>query len=577
MRAWQWLGLTSCVVLAGCELAQLPPDVVFRCEFDGKCAQPGYVCGGDNICRLPRDAGTDAGVDAGEEDAGFDAGEEDAGFDAGFDAGMEDAGVDAGMDGGVDAGMDAGCVPGVGTDEPDPLGVDLDCDGFDGELASAVFVDDVNGLDTNSGTRAMPVKTLAHAATLNKAQIYVSTAAQTGSVTLSSAAAIYGGYDATASWARTTTKSVINGRLLANPSDAGRVVLELLEVNAPAASSPGSASVAVTLRGVSSASRITNCRLVGGAGDDGDDGADGPPVNDGNPGGAGRSGATGGDGGLEGPTADCGDAGLAFSGFPGGGSQDNGVGANGEDSSQGGVGGLATVIDGGMFDGRDGGDGVSGIAGLQSTVRPSDPPAGSLGSIVAAQWQGVSLGTWTPAESGRPGGGGGAGGGLISLGGVLVARGGGAGGGGSGGCGARSGTAGQTGGASIALVLFDASPTLADVQLVSGQGGRGGNGGFAGTPGSGGAAGAGALGETIATGIAGHGGRGGAGGNGGPGRQGPGGWGGPVIGMFCGGTSAPVTDGTTTWMTGTPGAGGNGDPNGPAGSQPMSGYSANCP
>jgi hypothetical protein len=88
------------------------------------------------------------------------------------------------------------------------------------------------------------------------------------------------------------------------------------------------------------------------------------------------------------------------------------------------------------------------------------------------------------------------------------------------------------------------------------------------------------VGETdllLDAGAAGAGGRGAAGGAGGPGRQGPGGWGGPVVGLFCGGTSAPVLDATTTWTPGAPGIAGTGDPNGVAGGQPSSGFSANCP
>ncbi|MDP3153267.1 MAG: hypothetical protein Q8N23_11385 [Archangium sp.] len=577
--------LVVVLVLAGCNLAQLP-EAVFRCEVDGRCAQPGYVCGGDRVCRPPRDAGAadDAGVDAGEEDAGFDAGEidagpEDGGFDAGpedagFDAGPEDAGVDAGPE---DAGFDAGCMPTAGIDEPDLTGLDTDCDGFDGDLTRAVFVDQSSGLDTNAGTQAAPVQTLSYAATLGKEQIILSTDPQTGDVTLAEAVGVYGGYTAGGAWARTSTKSLLNGRLIANPSDAGRVVLERLEVQAPAETVPGTASVAVTLRNVANTSRITSCRFAGGAGANGADGMAAASVNNGNTGGAGFTGALGGDGGVGASGASCGDAGTSPAGFAGGGSLGTGVGLAGLDATQGGSGSAATIVDGGAFDGIDGGAAVAGLAGASSNTRPADPPAGSLGSIVSAQWEGVSLGTWTPAQSGLPGGGGGAGGGLIDLGSVLLARGGGAGGGGSGGCGARSGTAGQTGGASIALVLVDSSPTLNDVQLISTMAGRGGNGGTAGSPGTGGPGGAGSVGQTIATGVAGSGHRGAAGGAGGAGRQGPGGWGGPVVGLFCGGTSAPVTDASTTWSAGTPGLAGNGDPNGQAGGQPSSGYGANCP
>ncbi len=549
MSRSSWVVLT---LLTGCNLAKLP-EAVFRCEVDGSCAQPGYVCDGARVCRPPRDAGANA--DAGAEDAGFD-----AGMDAGFDAGM-------------DAGFDAGCMPTAGIDEPDPEGLDADCDGFDGDLSRAVFVDQASGLNTNAGTRAAPVQTLAHAATLGKEQIHLSTAPQTGTVTLADAVGVYGGYTVGGAWVRTSTRSLLSGRLIANPSDAGRVVLERLQVDAPAETVAGAASVAVTLRNVANTSRITSCRFAAGAGANGADGMAAAPVNNGNTGGPGL----GGDGGVGAVGTSCGDAGTSLDGFAGGDSLSNGLGTAGLDAVQGGVGSAATIVDGGMFDGIDGGAALAGLAGAASNTRPADPPMGSLGSIVSAQWEGVSLGTWAPAQSGRPGGGGGAGGGLIDLGSALLAQGGGAGGGGSGGCGARSGTAGQTGGASIALVLIDSSPTLSDVQLISTVAGRGGNGGIAGSPGTGGLGGAGSVGQTIATGTAGSGHRGASGGAGGAGRQGPGGWGGPVVGLFCGGTSAPVRDASTTWSAGTLGLAGNGDPNGQAGGQPASGYSANCP
>jgi hypothetical protein len=123
----------------------------------------------------------------------------------------------------------------------------------------------------------------------------------------------------------------------------------------------------------------------------------------------------------------------------------------------------------------------------------------------------------------------------------------------------------------------NSSPTLVNVQLVTTLGGRGGNGGQGGAGGPGGAGGAGSLGATIAEGTAGAGAGGSRGGDGAAGRRGPGGWGGPVVGLFCAGTAAPVTDASTTWMAGTPGVGGDGDPTGQTGASPASGFSVGCP
>jgi hypothetical protein len=518
----------------------------------------------------------DASVDV---DASVDAGMDvDAGMtmDAGTDAGSM---VDAGMT--VDSGMTAdagGCVPTGAVDEPDPAGLDVNCDGFDGDLSLAVFVDTVGGLDSNAGTQAAPKKTLAGAIGSNKAQVYLSTGTFTGSATFTTAIAVYGGYDAS-NWARTSTKTIINGALVAQPSSTGRVVFERLDVTAPTPATAGEASVALTLRGAANSSRITSCRLAGSAGADGADGLAAPTVLGGQAGHMGGIGNISSDAGAGGGAVSCDDAGLTLPGFEGGGGGDSlpGDGANGSDGTVGGAGGLTTLCVAYPCTALDGTTATAGADGTFSAVRPADPASG-LGTVSGHLWVAPSLGTWTPAHPGRPGGGGGGGGAIIdAVSSVMGSRGGGGGGGGSGGCGGRSGTAGGSGGASIGLLLVDSSPTLTDVQLVSGNGGAGGIGGSAGTGGNGGVGALGGTGENTFVGSGGMGGEGGAGGKGGPGRQGPGGWGGPVIGLFCSGTAAPTRDGTTTWTSGAPGAGGTGDPAGATGSQPTSGYAVGCP
>lgn len=574
-RAW----LVALCALSACECAKLP-EAVFQCESDGSCAQAGFLCGDDGLCHPPS-AENDAGVDAGEPDASVDAGETDAGFDdAGFDAGVDDAGVqDAGME--VDAGMpdagpgDAGCVPTGAIDEPDDQQLDVDCDGFDGDLSRAVFVDPVNGSDAAAGTRDAPKQTLASGLSLGRAQLYLATGtSNVGTLQVDDAVNIYGGYDRT-NWSRTSMLSVIAGRLWAAPRDAGRVVLEQLDVQPPVAA-PGLASYAVTLVGAAPSSRIVRSRLAGGIGGSGADGIDATTSPNGN----GGAGGAIGDGGVGGAAVSCGDAGSTFAGFRGGagGTMSSvGVGASGEGGALAGSGAGEHVCLVPPCIGFDGGAGLAGAAGAMSTARDADPAADFLGGLDGGWWFGAQLSSWTPATAGRGGGGAGGGGG-VSLAGLLVARGGGAGGGGSGGCGARSGTAGQPGGASISLVLWATSPTLRNVQLVGGVGGLGGSGGAAGTAGAGGVGGAGSSGENVNdAGIGGSGGRGGNGGAGGAGRRGPGGWGGPLVGVFCGGGASPNVDATVTWQTGTVGAGGNGDPNGALGGQPSSGFSEGCP
>lgn len=85
-------------LVAGCELSPIDLEGL-RCDDARPCGD-GYQCI-DAVCVadenvMPRDAGTDAGRDAGSIDAG-----RDAGIDAGTDAGMSDAGFDAGVPRGV--------------------------------------------------------------------------------------------------------------------------------------------------------------------------------------------------------------------------------------------------------------------------------------------------------------------------------------------------------------------------------------------------------------------------------------------------------------------------------------------
>ncbi|MBL8916948.1 MAG: hypothetical protein JNM17_39960 [Archangium sp.] len=596
MNRWFWGTIAAVLVtLSGCQCAQLPPNARFKCDSNGGCGgQAGYVCFPDNFCRLPigsdggRDAGVDAGdvdsgvedagMDAGDVDSGVDAGDMDSGVDAGMDAGDMDSGVDAGIDGGSDAGTDAGCTPTGAIDEPDQNQLDVDCDGFDGDLTRAVFVDQTGGMDSNPGTRAMPKQTFAAALATGKEQIYLATGTFASS-DVNEAVAVFGGYDPTGAWPRTPMRTILSGSITAQPSDAGRVVFDRLEVNGDAGAMPGEAAIALRVINAASSSSLNDLHLTASTGANGTNGTDAAGVASGNVGTAGVAGDTGSQAGIGGVAANCADAGFSPVGFDGGFGAIAlpGDGDDGDDTAVGGAGGGFVVCDGGTCTANNGVDGTDGADGMMSSARGADPAATFLGTIVANQWRGAQLQTWTPAQPGRPGGGGGGGGGIIDLALALAARGGGAGGGGSGGCGGRSGTAGGPGGASIALLLINSSPTLRAVTLTTTQGGRGGDGGNGALGAVGGAGGAPGNGETIALGTAGNGGAGGRGGRGGPGRQGPGGWGGPLIGVFCSGTSAPNIDGTTTWTMGTPGVAGAGDPMGRVGGTPSSGLSSGCP
>ncbi|MCC6338127.1 MAG: DUF1565 domain-containing protein [Myxococcales bacterium] len=598
--------------VAGCQCAQLP-DAVFACEPDGTCGQPGYVCGADQLCRPAVDGGSDAGFDAGPgdagfdagpgdagfdagaedagfdagvedagfdagvEDAGFDAGAEDAGFDAGadagddagFDAGPEDAGLDAGLDAGDDAGVDGGCAAML--DEPDDNGVDDNCDGVDGDRAQAAFVDAVYGNDVFPGTLEQPFKTLARALSSGKSQVLVAEGTYVESLQFGSGR-IWGGYNSDGGWARDAGAPVIAGTITLE-GDGGLVRLDTLVVQAPASVIPGRASVAVTAKDVGASAVLHRCVLTGGAGADGTAGLDGDAGPSGGAGAAGLSGLEGGDGGLGAPPTDCIGGAFTLAGYTGGAGGEVGAvnGRPGEDGVYGGLGGMAvTCVTPGACLGNDGG---SGLAPMSVPFAGTDGDGGlPNGSIVGLVWQALNGTAGGRGNPGLPGGGGGGGGGLLDMLMALFGRGGGGGGGGAGGCGGWPGMGGVGGGASIGLLLLDASPTVSQCTLSGGPGGRGGNGGNGGPGGAGGPGGPGGAGQQPMAGEeAGAGGDGASGGAGSTGGQGGGGAGGPSVGLWCAGTSAPAL--TSTSSTGsTGGAAGT-----PAGAPGFSASTHNCP
>src|SRR5208283_1080518 len=93
------------------------------------------------------------------------------------------------------------------TDKPDLSFVDSNCDGIDGTVADAIFVDTVTGLDTNAGTITSPVKTIGEGIILAfgaspKKDVYVSKGGYAETITMASGVSIYGGYDASNMWQR---------------------------------------------------------------------------------------------------------------------------------------------------------------------------------------------------------------------------------------------------------------------------------------------------------------------------------------------------------------------------------------
>ncbi len=91
--------LGAALLFAGC--LQVPGDVLYRCESDGTCAQPGHVCGADGLCRLAPLGGGSGGSGGGATSGGANAGGAAAG------------GVAGGATAGGGAAGGSACVPAV--------------------------------------------------------------------------------------------------------------------------------------------------------------------------------------------------------------------------------------------------------------------------------------------------------------------------------------------------------------------------------------------------------------------------------------------------------------------------------
>ena len=240
--------------------------------------------------------------------------------------------------------------------------------------------------------------------------------------------------------------------------------------------------------------------------------------------------------------------------------------------ARGGSGGAAGLF-GGACSGRgsrgpaptDGAVGAAGELGSCSNLGGKADNQ-SLGRFVAGRWLAGRGGQGGAGSAGSGGGGGGAGGYSMFIRGIgdfLTYSGFPGGGGGGGGCGAPESTGGQQGGASIPLVMVNASIAGlgTDVSLVPGPGGAGGSAAGGGSGGPGGAGGDPYQGTRISWAIEGQnvympgaGASGGAGGAGGAGAGAAGGNGGPSFGIALIGNSPDPGHGAI--YPGMPGAAG---------------------
>jgi hypothetical protein len=372
----------------------------------------------------------------------------------------------------------------------------------------AVFVSPT-GDDSNPGTKAQPLKSIAKALTLGKSQVVACEGEYGGSLDITKGVSLYGGvtcdFAKAGGRAKVTASKPDYGIKIAKVSDT--VLVSDVEVLGIAGVAPSESSIGVFV------SESANVQFVR-AKIEAADGADAPPKKDGAftlaasaPKGGDASGNTG---GASATTGTC----------PGGGSSTGGKGGDagfqGDDGSPrppGGAKGPPTV------DCAVTGTGFNGTAG---TPGVSPPGASSVGTLSATGLIGTR---GADAQPGTPGGGGGGGFGITGAGGA----------GGAGGCGGQGGFGGGPGGSSIAVLSFASTVTLQSVELVAKSAKTGGAGG-AGQVGQ-----AGGFSGNKSGGACG----GGNGAKGGDGGGGGGGAGGIAAGIAWAGGAEPKRDAQT--------------------------------
>lgn len=506
------------------------------------------------------------------------------------------------------------------TDLPDPLGIDSNCDGVDGELGNSIFVAK-NGSDSNQGTTEdAPMLTIQAAMERAKAlgirDVYVATGVYSQSLLMEEEVMVYGGYSSDFNQRNSLLyETVIMGQAqteekpgAVNVVDVdgapGTTGLDGFTIFGRNNNTPSGSSYAVYIRNSTSAFVFSNNSVEAGGGGAASKGGDGTNGDTGNPGIAGQSAfgqATrtcaslvpsvprdGGAGGL----LECGT--TAVHGGRGGGNTcppvynaapvaaENGLSGQGGAGGAGGAGGYDREAwycnwyppEGECHQASSGfetpSSGSNGSPGIYGNTPAGNGCSSSAGSVVGGLWvpsNGLSGGA---GGHGSGGGGGGAGGGAVngSNCGNRTHIGGTGGGGGSGGCGGTGGFPGLGGGGSFGLFLvWDTAPASAPAivgnTIIGGVGARGGNGGNGGSGGPGASGGLGG-GDNFATArCATKGANGGNGGNGGHGEGGGGGCGGSSFCLFAsghGGLNLSGYKSGNTLIPGTAGSGGSGGP-----------------
>lgn len=393
-----------------------------------------------------------------------------------------------------------------------------------GFLNTGVFVSVMTGSANGAGTAISPLNDIgigvAKAKSLGLKRVYVCGGTYPTQLTIDSTndfgVAIYGGLvcpgagaDAGTNWAWTGIATKVApttpGVALSISGTSMRASFVDLEFDAVDAATAGESSIAVFVK---NATAVVFTRSKAKAGAVNAPGANGGAFSNhaagAAPSGSNISGATPGGGGVNA----CLDAVSSAAGGTGG-----VAGFGGSDGSS-----VPTV--GTNNAGLGGTTCTPGTVGTNGASNPGGVGAVKSGTLSVSGW---STSPGADGKNGNPAQGGGGGGGR-----TVVGPGG---GGGAGGCGGGKGLGGQTGGSSIAILLFNSDVTFTSCAIVSQLAGAGGKGGDGQSGQSGGGQGLG-----VCDGAAGGVGAGGSGAGGGAG--------GASVGVMWSGT-APKIDGAT--------------------------------
>ena len=171
------------------------------------------------------------------------------------------------------------------TDHPDHDFVDANCDGIDGDIAKSIFVAPPPlGVDTNAGTMAAPVATIAKGiqlATPQKYDVLVAFGTYNETVTMVAGVSVYGGYDSSDGWKRyhytPVAATFVQGGVTAVKFQAiaEQTELQLVAVLSTKPVTSGASSIGISVVGSTGPILLTDCVVVAGNGADGTNGGNG--------------------------------------------------------------------------------------------------------------------------------------------------------------------------------------------------------------------------------------------------------------------------------------------------------------